>query len=655
MSAIAGLWHLDGRPDAGRRIAPMMEALTPFGRDRADTWDGGFIALGARLTDLLPEDAFDRQPLVGGGGRFVLVADLRLDNRPELAAALSINAGRAAAMADADMLLSAWERWGTRTPGHLIGNFAFALWDREERRLHLVRDAMGERPLFYAAKDGIIAFATMYQGLHALPECPFAPDLAAVRAFAGFFSDYRDRSMHAGVRRVLAGTRLEIDSAGTATTHRYWDIFAVRPRSFSSDAECVEQYRAAWDRAVRDRLRSTGPIGCHLSSGYDSSAVATTAAAMLAERGQRLTAYTAVPMAGVPLQALPGQIIDEGPIAAITASRHANIDHILVGQDGRAIGEDQEEIFRYWQQPVRNLCNRVWRTDIARRMQQRGERVLLNGAFGNLTVSYHGREVLPELFRRGRWLQLARELNAMSGREGRLRRFLMNTLFPFVPMEVQYAIRRAFGKQSTSRAVFSPLRPEALAAIRREESEGRAEHMVDFSGFGYSTRAARIQVGLNQADIGAHSKFMLGAYGTDERDASRDQRFVELILSLPGSMFLKNGEARWIYRRAFAGQVPAEAMTTMALKGYQSADWMYRLHKGRATINEIVRSGLAIPEIADQLDVPFMENCLVADLNFERAHLREVETPLRTRFLMGVSVLDFVSRAKGAREESVMT
>src|SRR5258706_4625739 len=129
MTALAGLWRLDGRPDAASDCARMLASQALYGPDTAAQWADENVALGRRLMRLLPEDAFDRQPLVGGGGRYVLVADLRLDNREDLAGALQIPSGKASRLSDAAILLAAVERWGEHCVEKLIGDYAFAFFD----------------------------------------------------------------------------------------------------------------------------------------------------------------------------------------------------------------------------------------------------------------------------------------------------------------------------------------------------------------------------------------------------------------------------------------------------------------------------------------------------------------------------------------------
>ena len=111
MTALAGLWRFDGRPDAGEGCERMLMAQKLYGPHHGAKWSDGAISLGRRLMRVLPEDVFDRQPLFGGKGRYVLVADVRLDNRDELTETLGVPAPQAGTLCDAAVLLAAIERW----------------------------------------------------------------------------------------------------------------------------------------------------------------------------------------------------------------------------------------------------------------------------------------------------------------------------------------------------------------------------------------------------------------------------------------------------------------------------------------------------------------------------------------------------------------
>jgi asparagine synthase (glutamine-hydrolysing) len=164
MTALAGLWRFDGRPDAADGCVRMLRAQKIYGPHGATHWDGGFVALGRSLFRLLPEDLFDRQPLIGWAGNGVMVADLLLDNRDDLTAAPGIAPERGRDLCDAAILLAGLERWGEDCLDRIVGDFAFAFWNSQRRRLLLARDPMGQRPLHYHRSATAFAFASMPKG-----------------------------------------------------------------------------------------------------------------------------------------------------------------------------------------------------------------------------------------------------------------------------------------------------------------------------------------------------------------------------------------------------------------------------------------------------------------------------------------------------------
>src|SRR5690242_3615876 len=111
MSAIAGIWDFRGDRDAAQDCGRMLAAQAIYGSDGENSWSDQTVAVGRRLARLLPEDAYDAQPLRGGGRGLVVVADLRLDNRDELAAELGMAPAAARTSCDAALLLAAFERW----------------------------------------------------------------------------------------------------------------------------------------------------------------------------------------------------------------------------------------------------------------------------------------------------------------------------------------------------------------------------------------------------------------------------------------------------------------------------------------------------------------------------------------------------------------
>jgi asparagine synthase (glutamine-hydrolysing) len=143
MTALAGCWTYDGRPHPDESCKRMLAAQAMYGPHGERQWSNGPLAMGRRLFRTVPEDIHDRQPLQGADGRLILVADVRLDNREELTAALGLSSERILNMCDAAMLLVCLERWGEQALDRIVGDFAFVLWDQTEHKLLLARDFLG--------------------------------------------------------------------------------------------------------------------------------------------------------------------------------------------------------------------------------------------------------------------------------------------------------------------------------------------------------------------------------------------------------------------------------------------------------------------------------------------------------------------------------
>src|SRR5262245_5725033 len=237
MTALAGLWRFDGRPDAAEGCERMLAAQSLYGPHHKAQWSDKMVAFGRRLFRVLPEDAFDRQPLIGGGGRYVLVADVRLDNREQLTEALGIPAPQARTLCDAAILLAAVERWDESCLERLVGDYAFAAWDATRRRLLLARDPLGWRPLHYHRGNQFFAFSSMPKGLHALPEVPYGPDEDRIAEFVALIPETGTQSYFLGIERVEPGHVTTV-TKDQLVTRRHWQpnrrqIALGRPEEYS--------------------------------------------------------------------------------------------------------------------------------------------------------------------------------------------------------------------------------------------------------------------------------------------------------------------------------------------------------------------------------------------------------------------------------------
>lgn len=642
MTAIAGFMAFDGSSDAAERCESMLRAQQVHAPDRARTWHDRGAAIGRRLYKLLPEDIFDDGPVVSADGRRVLVADLRIDNREDLCADLGLAPDEAARLADSAVLMRALERWGEQAVDRLVGDFAFACWDAEERQLLLARDFLGQRPLHYHRGDGLFAFATMPKGLHALPEVPITPNRQVAEDFLALLPESGTETFFEGVEKVEAGHVVTVNRHGLVS-RKYWQLPAGELH-FRNPQDYVEGLRERLDEAVGARLRGAGSrVAATLSGGLDSTAVAATAARLLATGGGTVLAVTAAPRDGYSGRGVRGAFVDESALAARVAAFHANIEHRIIRAGAASPLDDLDRYFFLYERPFLNLCNGVWTIAIQRAMKAEGITVLLNGGMGNLTLSYDGMPRLNQLFARGRWLRFAREAWLLRRGGTRVGTIAAQTIGPLLPPGLWRGIGRLRGK-APQLTDYTATNPDPAA--QRRLAERAAARQLDLS-YRPWTDPLKIRLWvLGRIDQGNYNKGALAAWGIDGRDPTADRRLVEYCLRVPIDQYLRDGVPRSLARRALADRVPDEILRERR-KGYQVADWHEGLSAARDDLRiELERIGAASAN-EGVLNTPMLQR-LIDDWPSGGWDEDRVIAKYRMALLRGVSTGHFLRKASGS-------
>ena len=281
VSGLVALFGRDGRPASRAAVDLMLDAAQYRGPDGVGRWVSGPVGLGHARMAVTPEDELERQPLVSPRTGCVLVSDARLDNRADLLARFpSVSPlGRS----DAELMLLAYETWGVDAASHLLGDFAFVVWDPRERRLVCARDTSGQRSLFYRYRsdEHLFAAASEIQQLFQDPAVAVVPNEERIRDFLtpiNMFRNEKDQTatFFEGIRSLAAGHVLVVDGSGVAV-RRYWDFSPPAEIRYRTRNEYADHYRDLLFEVVRSRLRSSRPVGVLLSGGLDSSSVACTA------------------------------------------------------------------------------------------------------------------------------------------------------------------------------------------------------------------------------------------------------------------------------------------------------------------------------------------------------------------------------------------
>jgi asparagine synthase (glutamine-hydrolysing) len=269
LSALAGLFHRDGRP-LDRPMFERMPAAVPHrGPDGSASWTDRSIGFSFQAFHTTKESRLEAQPLSDARSGCTIVFDGRIDNREDLTRALDCDP----AAGDAALALAACGRWGDSGPAHIVGDFAFAVWNPRERRLFCARDILGVRPFYYAIDPGTIAFATDHRQVLAAGLLAASPNEGVVAEFLSVRVRERDETLIEGLRRLPPAHALSVTPERCVLT-RYWRFDPAAELRYADDREYAEHFFDVFGRAVAARLRTERPqAACFLSGGLDSSSV----------------------------------------------------------------------------------------------------------------------------------------------------------------------------------------------------------------------------------------------------------------------------------------------------------------------------------------------------------------------------------------------
>jgi asparagine synthase (glutamine-hydrolysing) len=571
MTALAGIWRYDHRPDPSSQCRSILSAQLQYGPEDPSVGALGSAAFGRALFRLLPEDRFDVQPLVDRPGQRMLVADARIDNRDEILSRLGCAPG--ASMSESEILFRAFRAWGEDMFDRLVGDFALALWDSKQQLLTLARDPMGQRPLHYHLGKGFVAFASMPSGLHALDEVECAADLGQLASFVADIPLEGSGTLFKGIARVAPGSLVKITPGGVRE-ERFWRM-PDRELRFPRQSDYVEAFREQLDRATRSRLRrARGKVGAHLSGGLDSGAVAATAARLLAPQCDSVVAFTSAPRLGFDGPVPRGRVADESSAAAQTAALYPNMEHLVLRPSGASPLDDLSDSSRLFQEPVGHPCNQLWLSAVHRKAQERGVSVMLTGEVGNLTISAGGIGLLADLIRTGRWLRWWAEARSSAGTDDlRWRAVLAQSFGPWVPTRLWNLLTRLHNGYRGGGVGVSFLLPnwgEAVAAAAMERARGGRPEK--------DHGQVRFRL-LQEQDSASFKKGALARWQIEERDPTADRRLAEFSLALPPDQLIQGGQTRRLARAALADRLPPAILT--GGRGYQFADWYESLSRER--------------------------------------------------------------------------
>jgi len=257
------------------QVEPLMAAQRHRGPDDCGVWADAVCALGHQRLAIIDLSANGRQPLSNEDGTVWITFNGEIYNFQTLRRELEGLGHAFRTRTDTEVIVHAYEQWGTACVERLRGMFAFGLWDQRRHRLFLARDRVGKKPLFYTQNKGRFLFASELQGLLADPEVPREVHLPALDAYLSWGYVPAPQTAFRGIYKLPPAHWLTLDlptSGPVMRVERYWTL-EYSPKWRLQEEEAADALREKLTEAVRLRLISDVPLGAFLSGGIDSSIV----------------------------------------------------------------------------------------------------------------------------------------------------------------------------------------------------------------------------------------------------------------------------------------------------------------------------------------------------------------------------------------------
>ena len=550
MSGIAVIWNRDGRPVDPEVLTRMLRLLAHRGRDGAHHWVRGPVAFGHVALDTTAENPAELQPLSDDSSGTCITFDGRIDNREELVSLLETEASSSGEVTDARLVLSSYRKWGDQCVAHLLGDFAFAIWDAPKRRLFCARDPLGVRPLFHASLGDTFICGSEIRSLFALPGLSKQADLAILAGRLMRKCVEFDDTLYKGVFRVPLAHSLTVSREATRL-QRYWDIDPERQIHHRSDDEYAEHFRELLFDAVRCRLRATAPVAGMLSGGLDSSGIVCAAESIRAAGGITDPRFETFSMVFDRFTSGDERFIDAVlNRSTIKANRHVADRDLTVA----AIARHQLYPGVIYSPQMMVLGAML------HEMRDAGFRVMLDGTGGD-ELAGNGFHHRMALVRRGQWRTLwppVREYAAAYNISA-VGLFLDLCLRPAVPEPIKAIYRRL--RRRAPQSPFSTIVPEAM--LRQTGVRERIANPAAAPAFRDPMKSdmyTAIFSGWAPTVLTENYELMVSLHGIEMRQPYRDRRLVEFALAVPPDQLWRKGWSRVVFRNAMKGIVPDQIL-----------------------------------------------------------------------------------------------
>jgi len=593
MCGIAGLVSAVGarRGVAAATAASMASTLSHRGPDDTGVWesDDGTVALSHRRLSIIDLSPLGHNPMPWDDGRLWITFNGEIYNFLELRQELESAGHRFRSHTDTEVMLAAYDQWGLQCVERFVGMFAFAMWDAPRRRLWLVRDRLGKKPLYYSDSHGTLRFASELKAIVADDAVPRDIDADAIRLYLRYGYVPSPHTIYSSVRKLPPAHYLICEN-GAMSVRRYWDpVPLALGRASLTDAEAEAQLETRLANAVRQRMIADVPLGGFLSGGIDSSLIV----ALMQEQ-------SAAPVKTFTIR-FDNPELNEADHAAAVA-RHLRTEHHEQTCDQRQMLDVVDRLADMFDEPFADSS--AVPTYLVSKIARELVTVALSGDGGDeLFLGYpryrfHSQAAVA--LRMPRTLRRAVAFGADRLPTRRLRR-IADVLRSDERDQYSRLISEDIATLTSRPSPDGPAYADALArsgALSRDDRAGLLD-LVSYLPEDILTKVDRASM----------------AVSLEVRAPLLDHRVVEFALGLPSSLKRRGRTTKWLLRTLLYKRVPRELIDRPKMGfGVPLGDWF------RGSLRERMNSYCAGPDFEELGIRPEPIRRLWADFQSGRAH-----------------------------------
>jgi asparagine synthase (glutamine-hydrolysing) len=547
MCGISGIVNFNVTKPVDRRL---VERMTSAQAHRGPDDHGYFIednvGLGHRRLSIIDVSG-GKQPIFNEDGSVVVVFNGEIYNYADLTPALSARGHQFKTKSDTETIVHAYEEYGTECMRDFRGMFAFAIWDRRRKRLLLVRDRLGIKPVYYYAGKDFFAFASEIKALLEHPQVPRDVDRQAIDLYLPLRYVPGPRTMFKNIFKLQPGHWMVVDEHGIRV-QKYWDL-AYPHEDPRSEQTLIQEFEHLLEESVKLRLISEVPLGLFLSGGLDSSAML----AMMSRitGGERIKTFS-VGYEATGASAAATERSNEF-LYARQAAQHLGAEHHEFRVGVKDFRNEIETMVGHLDEPMADpTCIPLY---FISKLARRHITVVLSGEGADETLAGYTiyRKMLAVEKMRERLGPLAPSLGAFAS-------------FPIGDRARAYARRMRTSIQGHYRGVVKGLSLETRLALtdgqRVQKADGRLEAI-----FGAYFKRVETASPLNQMlyadtkvwlpeDLLLKADKVTMATGVELRVPFLDHKLVEFTARLPESLKIRDNKGKWILREIMGKHLP---------------------------------------------------------------------------------------------------